>query len=394
MSFRFLHCADVHLGAHLSNNIRYEDFFTVFAHMVRVALQERVDAFVIAGDFFHHRSIDARTLSKASELLKELKQANIPVIMIEGNHDKAFYRNRQSWLEFLDEQGLIALLEPKRDEDGFHVSDKTVWENDAIRFLGFGYLGSLTEQRIAQMATEFEKIEKPTVVLLHTGINRLLAQDMSGVRKEALNPLREKVDYIALGHIHGYYEIDAWAYNPGAAECVHIDEGKRAKKGFFIVELGKEYKKVDFFESPRRATHFFYIDIATLDEDDWVGSILDALPDSLEEAMVQVSLQGIMKNVRVDLRSIEKAIMETKQCLEVEVINETKWEGETITYETLDRTEMEKYVFQDLAEKKGIHFKREEFSVLQTIKQGLFECEKIDDLLLYVREEMEDEDVD
>src|SRR5258707_15094973 len=81
------------------------------------AANRSVDFVVIAGDLFNKRAIDALTLIHAIEGLKELKQRGIPVIAIEGNHDRSYYREGTSWLQFLCHQQYITLLDP-RMQDG------------------------------------------------------------------------------------------------------------------------------------------------------------------------------------------------------------------------------------------------------------------------------------
>ncbi len=86
MKARFLHFADTHLGYRQYNNLdRYDDFARAFLAVIDVAIAEKVDFVVLAGDLFEKRSIEALTLNQAMIGLERLKAANIPCVAVEGN---------------------------------------------------------------------------------------------------------------------------------------------------------------------------------------------------------------------------------------------------------------------------------------------------------------------
>lgn len=398
MSFRFIHCADIHLGAQLHHDIRYHDFFDAFSCIVDVAIERRVDAMLIAGDFFHQRSIDARTLSKASAELMRLKEKKIDVFAIEGNHDKAYYLDRQSWMDFLQEKGLLRLLDPVVDEQGYQVdAKKTVYEHDAVRLIGFGYLGSAAEQRIEKLAQDILPTDKPTILLLHAGINRLMNQDLSGIPKRALEPLKETVDYIALGHIHGRYEIEDWAFNPGAPENVHIDEAKHAEKGCYVVEIDSNGKQIEFVPIAQRPVHFVSVDISTWQADEELKAyVLRHMPEGVDDHIVSVSLCGTapIQTSNLDLRMLEKEILKETRCLQVEVNSRIFWQTAQSESGHMTRKEMENQIFQQLADEVGLSFSDEAADVLQTLKGALLDKEDADTLIEYMESKMGDDHVD
>ena len=91
MTVSFIHTADIHLGKSYRTSTgeseRYEDFFHCLAGIVSDAIRERVDFFLIAGDLFHTGQILPRTFARTIETLQPLKDAGIPCIAVEGNHD-------------------------------------------------------------------------------------------------------------------------------------------------------------------------------------------------------------------------------------------------------------------------------------------------------------------
>src|SRR5215472_11803264 len=114
MRASFIHLADTHLGnEQYGVRERFNDFSRAFWDITRDAVNRQIDFLVIAGDLFNKRAIDAQTLIHAIEGLKALKEQGIPVIAIEGNHDRSYYREGISWLQFLCYGNYLTLLDPR-----------------------------------------------------------------------------------------------------------------------------------------------------------------------------------------------------------------------------------------------------------------------------------------
>ena len=65
-SIKFVHCADIHLGANpFEIEERFEDMGKALEQVCEFALEEKVDFMVIAGDFFHNKAINPKTLEQA-----------------------------------------------------------------------------------------------------------------------------------------------------------------------------------------------------------------------------------------------------------------------------------------------------------------------------------------
>jgi exonuclease SbcD len=114
---RFLHLADCHLGyRQYGRNERFNDFSKAFYAVMDVAVAEKVDFVVLAGDLFQKRSIDALTLSHAMRGLEKLQRAGIPCLAVEGNHELAYFNESIGWMRFLAERELLVLLDTTFDE--------------------------------------------------------------------------------------------------------------------------------------------------------------------------------------------------------------------------------------------------------------------------------------
>src|SRR5438876_3015006 len=89
---RLLHTADVHLGARHSDlgeaaAAQRERQFDAFRRSVDLALAERVDLFLIAGDLFDSNTQPRRSVEAVAAELARLVQARIRAAIIPGTHD-------------------------------------------------------------------------------------------------------------------------------------------------------------------------------------------------------------------------------------------------------------------------------------------------------------------
>ena len=72
-----------------------------------------MDFLLLAGDLFEKRTVDPLAMRVAIEGFRMLREAGIPVAAVEGNHERAHYRDQYSWLDFLDGSGYLYLLNPR-----------------------------------------------------------------------------------------------------------------------------------------------------------------------------------------------------------------------------------------------------------------------------------------
>jgi len=242
MRASFIHTADNHLGyEQYGLRERFDDFAKAFLDVVDDAIARQVDFFAIAGDLFNKRAIDAQTLMQASYALQRLKDAGIPTVGIEGNHDRSYYRDGTSWLQFLCWQGLITLLNPTVSDGGPDITPFDTrtrrgayadFKSGALRVYGLPWYGVSTARVIesfsARLAAQREQEEREgvryRVLLMHTGIDGIVPMMHGLPSYEQFQPLRGLVDYVGLGHVHKQYERDNWLFNPGSTETWGAEE--------------------------------------------------------------------------------------------------------------------------------------------------------------------------
>ncbi len=248
---RFIHTSDIHLGKTYRGSPgeaeRYEDFFCCLAAIVADAVAEQVDFVLIGGDLFHVGQILPKTFARTIETLQPLKDADIPCIAIEGNHDWIHRRDSISWMEALSQMGYIRLLRPVRTEEGdYHFTPFDVEEGCGghvqigdLNIYGLGYIG-------AQAGSHVERIcdavtTENNLLLFHVGIWSYSPVEIGNMKLEEAHPLAETFGYVALGHGHKPYVIETpagrpYAFNPGSPERVNFGEQKYAK-GYYLVTI-------------------------------------------------------------------------------------------------------------------------------------------------------------
>ncbi|GAB4341488.1 MAG: exonuclease SbcCD subunit D [Desulfobulbaceae bacterium] len=246
---RFIHTADIHLGKTYRGSPgeaqRYDDFFSCLETIVADSVREAVDFVLICGDLFHTGQILPRTLARTIETLQPLKDAAIPCIAVEGNHDWIHRRDSISWMEALSEMGYITLLRPERTSDGgyaFPLFDADTGrggriEIDGLTIYGVGYIGAQAGSHVHRICDGVATDHN--LLLFHVGVWQYSPVEIGNMRIEEALPLAGTFDYVALGHGHKPYTIATpdgvpFAFNPGAPERVNFGE-QEYDKGYYLV---------------------------------------------------------------------------------------------------------------------------------------------------------------
>jgi exonuclease SbcD len=328
---KFVHCADLHLGRQqFSLPQRWEDFMLSFSHIVDFCINDQADFLLISGDLFHERTINAATLYQTCAILQKLQDAEIPVFAIEGNHDKALYTDGKSWMQYLNDMHYLHLLKPRFEQNDpvlspYDGQSGCIAECGAIRIIGLGYLGASTKERLSQISAALPEADKPTVLLLHAAVDKLLGQDLAGVGRSTFDAFIGKAHYIALGHIHSRQETDGFLFNPGAPESVHLDEGGY-EKGFYCVDYTAQGFVPRFIPSLRRKILLVEVDVSGCRQAQQVSeravSLLLAQKEELSQAIVGILFHGESNApLGLDMTELCEQVKQQFQCLHVYAIN-------------------------------------------------------------------------
>ena len=353
----FVHASDFHLGyVQYGLAERFKDFARAFDRVARYTIESDAEFLLIAGDLFHKRNINAPTYLQAYKILRKLKEHNIPVYAIEGNHDLAYRRDVNGWMQILDAQGLLRLIRIKPvEQHGIKLMGDFI-DIDGARIFGVKYIGSQTRSVIPDIAREIETINdifgKPdyTILMMHFGMEGILSTTGIGeLSYNSLIPLRDVVDYLALGHYHIRYEYGGWIFNGGSCEMVSMAEHNKPK-GFYHVVDGE----ASFQRAKPRHVERFGIDTSGIrsipDLYNNIQSVVDGVPRGDAKPLVEITLHGDLKfpKTEISIEKIRKKVSDRLDPLWVNVrIIDTK-EPISVDNHDISRSEIERSVIEEM----------------------------------------------
>jgi DNA repair protein SbcD/Mre11 len=382
---RFLHLADIHLGFdRYDSKARTQDFFYAFQDALqKYAIEKQVDFVLLAGDLFEHRNIQPVILNHAQICLQMLRDAEIPVLAIEGNHDNRPYGTKTSWLRYLADWGQLILLEPGDVSAGepFYqhwCSDRKqggyIDLNCGVRVVGSNWYGAAAPKAIEQVATAIQELPADvdhTVLMLHHGLEGQIARYAGALRYPELLPLKQAgVDYLALGHIHKNYEVEGWVFNPGSLEANSVEES-RYQRGVYLVEINgsgvQAELKQDYYQRPVVQLRFTakgqesledveVAAIAQVEQAMQAGKLDPALAPIVE---LRIEGQVGFDRLELDTRLLQQQLQQLSHAL----IFLLKYDVDTIAYasplvEDASRLQIEQEVFTDLLSANNLYKKR------------------------------------
>ncbi len=84
---RLLHTGDLHIGKTVNNFNMLEDQKHILTQMVNIAIEQKVQAFIIAGDVYDRAIPTAEAVRVFDDFIEKLHTAGIVILCISGNHD-------------------------------------------------------------------------------------------------------------------------------------------------------------------------------------------------------------------------------------------------------------------------------------------------------------------
>jgi len=235
--FQFLHAADIHLDSPLKGLERYDGAPVdevrqatrrALANLVDLAVEQSVAFVLIAGDLYDGDWREFRTgLFFVSQMVR-LREAEIPVYVIAGNHDAANKMTRR--LPLPDNVHLLSAKEPETvtlDELGVAIHGQSFARGAVLENLAAGYP--------ARRSGMFN------VGLLHTCLNgREGHEPYSPCTADELRA--KEFDYWALGHVHKRDVVarDPPIVFPGNTQGRHVRE--TGPKGCTLVTVDDHHR--------------------------------------------------------------------------------------------------------------------------------------------------------
>ncbi len=346
---KILHTADIHIGYKTHGVIdpktglhsRLGDFERCFRYMVDHAIKENVDLILFCGDAYRDMNPSQTDQRIFARSLKPLLDRDIPIVMIVGNHDHPYTFGKVNSMEifslFSDNIHLFTTCE----------SRDIMTKSGPVRVIGLPWpmIHELrTKEEFAALAkekqhekvheiysgfvmAEAERLRKepvsyPVVVAGHLHVETaVMTEGSERVTLVTRDPVftlsmlkQPEFDYVALGHIHKYQELNKERKPPvvysGSIERISFAEAVQ-KKGFVMIDISKK-KEVAFRHVLTPSRKMIQLEIDVRGEEEPMPLILEKIGNEiLEEAVVRVVItcnagqRGLveMKEIRRSLRS-------------------------------------------------------------------------------------------
>ncbi len=291
MMLRFLHAADIHLDSPLKGLERYEGApcdeirqatRKALANLVQLAVDEAVAFVLIAGDLYDGEWKDYNTGLYFVSQMCRLREADIPVFLIAGNHDAANKMTR-----------MLPLPE------NVHMMDHKKAETVKIESLGVAIHGQsfATQAVLNDLSASYPSAAGSmlNIGMLHTCANGREGHEpyapctVSGL-------IAKQYDYWALGHVHAHEVLnrDPEIAFSGNIQGRHIRES--GIKGCKLIEVDDQHR----LQSELRPLDVFrwqkcWVDAAG-------ASTKDELLDRFRQRLAAILLEGngISMAVRVE----------------------------------------------------------------------------------------------
>jgi exonuclease SbcD len=229
---KFIHAADIHLDSPMRGLARYEGAPVeqmqsatrrAFINMIDFACDESVDFILLAGDLYDVDWKDYNTGLFFNQQMSRLREANIPVFIVLGNHDAGNSITRQ--LRLPDNVTEFSYRHPETkqlDHLGVAIHGQSFANKSITEDISAAYPNALPDYF--------------NIGLLHTALNgrqghaKYAPCTMPGL-------LSHGYDYWALGHVHGREVLheNPWVVFPGNLQGRHARE--TGAKGCTLVRV-------------------------------------------------------------------------------------------------------------------------------------------------------------
>ena len=331
---KILHFADAHIDmANYGRQdpetglpLRVMDFLKSLDEIVDTATREQVDCVIFAGDAYKNRDPAPTFQREWGKRIMRLSKAEIPTILLVGNHDVSPSVARAHALEefstlsvphvlvvdkpmFLGPEELKPLCVPGKELALQLLAVPWVSRSGLMAYLDFQTrdLGQLYEEMEKRLSNVLEKWldgadpALPTILTAHASIEGavyggertvLLGKDFVLPKSMVVDP---RLDYVAMGHIHKSQNLNEGSHPPvvysGSIERVDFGEVKD-DKFFVLADVGKGKTDLDWRKLEGvRPFHDRSLELTS--QKDITDQVIKTLPaqDAMKDAVVRLVLE-------------------------------------------------------------------------------------------------------
>lgn len=360
-----IHFSDTHLGFNDLDlvtddgiNLREADFYDAFTQVIDAILVRRPDFVLHTGDLFHRPHPSNRAISFALAQFKRLSAEAIPTVIIAGNHSTPRTRTTSP---------ILAAL---RTLDHVYPVFDAQYERIDFDTVVFHCIPHIHEEsaylEAIEQCEQAVDADRHNVLMLHgsVGARYLMEEYGERVYPEAKEPLFTRMDYVALGHWHGFGSVGKHPNVFYAGSTERTGSGDlRMDKGFVSVTLDATLQ-VDFQTITLRPTHRI-----TVDAEADLFAQLDTWEQKLDTrgAVLYVILENLSALQSIDLTNdmIEARFPEA---LSVQV-RRTFRSADATQHEAVNAASLQDYFTAFLEEQSGDDA---EFTRLSSVMADLF----------------------
>ncbi len=284
---KILHLSDIHMGSGFAHgridpetgqNTRLQDFVISLSRTIDRALAEPVDLVLFGGDAFPDATPAPYIQQAFATQFYRLVDANIPVVLLVGNHDQHAQGQGGASLSIYRSLGVPGTI--VGDSIDLHtiatrsgdiqiltlpwVNRSTLLTREIAENLSMLEVNQLLLDKLQpRLEGEIRKLnpELPTILLAHLMADNatLGAEKFLAVGRGFTIPLafltRPCFDYVALGHVHRHQNLnksnDPAVVYPGSIERVDFSEEKE-DKGYVLISIEPTTAKKGKKEEPEK----------------------------------------------------------------------------------------------------------------------------------------------
>ena len=282
-SFRFIHCADLHLGstftglssndAELGKRMR-DSLFDALDAIVRKAKEEKVDFVIFSGDIFDDSNETPLTRSRFADALAEIR---VPCFISYGNHD--FKRRWEQTIPF-PKNSFVFPENPVRVK---FVKNKSL----AAYITGASFSTQHTSEDLTANAKGSADVF--TIGVFHCNLDSARQDDVYAPCQLS-SLLAKDVDYWALGHIHKREIVHETPYVVYPGNTQGRNHKESGEKGAYLVTVTNDVvTNMEFFRTGPIVWNDVEVDISGKES---VDEVISSIGPIEQGSMVRIRLVG------------------------------------------------------------------------------------------------------
>lgn len=366
---KIVHFADVHLGMEnygkidpqTGLNTRLADFTKAFDTITEFSIKEKIDLVVFAGDAYKTRDPSPTYQREFAKRIFQLASANIPVVMVIGNHDtpnalgkadtlaifstldvaNVYIFTKEDLITIPTATGPIQVAGLPWFTRGNLLAKKEMTQNAKT-------LNNLAAEKLTHKVKYLSSLVKdnmPAILVGHASVEKAVygSERQVTIGSEIVLPLsafqKTKFQAVFLGHLHRHQILKIPNSPPivysGSIERIDFGEEKE-DKGFVLAKISEKkglyIAKIEFKKIPVRLFITIRIKIENEDENPTQKVINIIRQQSIKDAVIKVIIEtpeekspaireGTIKETLKDAAFIAAIIKEVRKAGRLEIKN-------------------------------------------------------------------------